>query len=248
MTLKSLALAALTAIATLSLTSCLEENSEAKFSIDIKCYLLQEGEGENTTFTPYFYFNSSNGQSLKDLTVSIKSGENHLVVKQYCDFGYKTIDTVKVSSPDKLNGTYFIEAITKDGKSTVQSFDLKYAATDGLEPISLNSFSYNGTYMRANINEMKNVYAIGFVSTAYNKDSVPYKDFNVYFFTGYTPSFINGKLDITQQFFTSSQLAADYADVRVFVATSNSIFRESKSKTLQRNVNYFLEDKEVEKQ
>lgn len=231
----------------MTISSCIEENSDdKKFQISLQGYMLEEGEGANTTFTPYFFFNS-NREEHKISSIDIDGLSNApdslldelTSINDYC---YMTTGNTKIKKITDINGKYCITAKATTGETFSDIFNIDYDAKDGLDPIVLDTLYYDGSYIKATVKEIKGAYSIGFIFGSYNKDGKPKREYYSYFKSVTAPNFYNGKIEISQPFYTTSQLQSDFCEVKVFATTYNSIYRESRVKTLVKDQKFFMED------
>ncbi len=224
-------------------TACLDDDTNS-FSLVKKGYMLQNGDGANKSYTPYYFFSSTtveNKLSSVTITNSDKS-ENKLTLSKLNDYMFATDSTLKLSSPAEINGTYYVIAKSESGNTAQETITLEYADTDTISPLVLDEFSYNGTRIAFTLEKVPEAYCVGLVLTAYDEGNSPMRYANVFYNLAIEPSWTDNKLSLSVNFNSESGLDADYVCARVYVCNVNAVYRESEMKTIKKSGNRFLED------
>lgn len=240
---KTLAMAL--SILSLAFNSCDDNDDKTIVTIQKSGFVLQEGSGADATFTPYFYFYSSDAnEPLETFEVTpIEKG-----VKLQYQLGksnvYLTTGEQSFKSPCELNGIYNVKAETANHAFDID-FSLEYdLANDTLTEVILKDFKFETQTISATIMKLANAYEIGFAITPYNTGEKPSYNNTSFIRKAINPYFNNGTLSISYPFSTNSEnLLVDYVDVSVYVATYYGVFRLSETKTLEKNAKAFLEEK-----
>lgn len=232
----------------LGFTSCEDESEYQEFTASMTGYLLEEGEGDNITFTPYYYFTSTNSLYPLDTVFVIPEDEGKQEIfaglVRYSDYGFCTSGNMRFSKPSEVNGKYAFSMRSTKSEVFKTNFELSYSDDKTLGKLVVEDFKYDGTRISANVKEMPNVAAMGYVLNPYYKGYTP-KRVNSLFYISYTnPNFTDGSLDLVRELSSNYTTGADYIEVKVFAATSAGIYRESETKTIEKGGNTFVEDKQ----
>ena len=230
--------------AMLTSTSCVDDlNSNDSFSLTLTGYVLQQNDSTGRTFTPYFYASSnSSDYRISEINVFRTDGNSILNFCRATDYFYYMDGSCKVDTASKLNGYYYINAITTNGNSSTTSLNISYADDDSIPPVILDNLSSDGSYIKATMRQIDNVYSMGFAITPYYDG---YNRHNNTFITRatspiyYTDSTTTIEYPIST---LSSSLSIDSARISVYVITSNALQRESDYKTFILSRKQFLED------
>lgn len=248
MDMKKAFLIALGFVATaVAFTSCVDDDKEP-FEVKTTGYVLEEGEGVNTTFTPYFYFTSTSATyELDTIRIVAEKGESEVTfmgLERYFEYGFRTGGHTPFKKASTMNSKYNLTAIAKTGDVYQNAFELKFSDEEIIGPIQMEGFKFNGNRIGVNVKEMKNIVYLGFMFCAYNKDAKPDRMNNTYFIVERNPIFTTGAKDLTQEFSSDYQLGADFVQVKVFAVSQSGIYRESEPKTIAKGGKTFEEDKE----
>lgn len=228
----------------LILAGCMDLEEEKTFGIAVRGYILQEQAQDSThTFTPYLFVYTTGDYAISSLEVNKLSEENKMKFVKATPYLYHTDGSYSVKDPKELNGTYYFEATSENNDHTSEKLILELKDEHIMPELKVSDFAYDGNYVTATVKEIKNLATLGFAVSAYNKGGEPSRitTSNIYCYQA-PINFTNGELKITYQISSTVNMDVDYAEIKVFAISDNSIQLESEAKTLAKNVKHFIED------
>lgn len=224
-------------------TSCDVEDGSDNFQLSMSGYVLQESNGERSTFTPYYYF-TSDVYAIADIQVTAAEEKNQVVftgLENYNNYCFHTSGHTHFNSVTDLNGEYEVNAVAWAGYTFKKNFSLQYSEKQVLAPLEVEDFTFDGSKITAKVKKLENVYNLGFVITGYAKDSIPDRTESAFYKKLTSPVFESGEETITLSL--SSTFTADFVEAKVYAATTEGIHRESDAKTIAFGGSCFEEDK-----
>lgn len=212
-------------------SSCVEDETEkVSFGVTVNGYILQGGQEGQRTFSPYIVVSSNNYKyKLQSVNIYSSNGVKLPVDSTEGSYQFETL----LSSPAcvftdtaRLNGDYTITATSQDGERAVTEIAIKVARKDTLDDVRPTELSYDGSNIKVKVPAQKAVKSYGIRLTPYNKGSLPLRSNSYYKVSQNT--YVGTDSVATYSFpFYTSQLGADFAEVRVYFAGGSSLVAES---------------------
>lgn len=218
-----------------------DEKTEEKQGVDMFGFMLQEGSGAKSTFTPYFYFtpNTPDKWTFKSFELVPDEDVTPIEIERVSEYLYRTTGNQHLSSVMGINGIHCMDVKSEDDewKSLTRfSYDSK---SDTIGVITLKSLYYKDNKIIAAVFPVANAYEIGFAFIPYADGETPSLHSIDFSPVVYNPASSKDGMQFTYSL-KSDDLKVDNVDVMFYAASYNSVYRLSEKRILKKGAKDFI--------